>query len=203
MVLSELNFALPNAGLPGEWEQGSPRAETVTREEARQETEPKAKAERPSAREERRRKSSPVGEEKASFGQGGAASAQEKRPRHRMSPEARRQAEEHRRITHRQKLPREIARLVEAVCGDYDRREKELARGGVRVEAQRKYRYLNDTIRKALAGFGTEEEIRVLLIDIADRRSRLRSPQYRLHPTTYAELKRKAKFAIARQLRLI
>ena len=104
---------------------------------------------------------------------------------------------------HRQSVPAEVGKVVEALCADYDRREKAIQLGTARAEALRHYRYLNEAIREALLSVCSEEDMALLLKDISWRRSRTRSPQCRVHPTTYAELKRRAKFAVARRLRFL
>ena len=103
---------------------------------------------------------------------------------------------------HRSRLPREVERLLEDLCLDYPRRQRVLERQDARADVLRHYRYLNAATRDALLPICGEEHFDLFLQDIAGRRSRSRSPQYWLHPSTYAMKKRQGKFALARRLRL-
>ena len=103
---------------------------------------------------------------------------------------------------HREVLPASLCRVVEAICADTPRREKAVENKTERTQVMRHYASLNAAVRDALALF-PEVDGDLLLLDVGEKRGRTRSPQHRLSPSAYAQLKRRFKLAVARRLRLI
>lgn len=101
------------------------------------------------------------------------------------------------------RLPPEVGRLVIALCGDYDRRERILRRAAADPEVLATYERLNRGIDRAIAAV-CEEGIRTQLrLDIGLRRGARRSPIYCIGEGTYKRRKRASQYRIAKELRLL
>lgn len=100
-------------------------------------------------------------------------------------------------------LPPEIGRVVIALCGDYDRRERALHRGDGAPEILLNYRALNRAIDHAIAKVCEEPIRHQVLRDIAERRGARRTPINTLSEGTYKRRKRESTYQIARELRLL
>ncbi len=102
-----------------------------------------------------------------------------------------------------EQLPLGVNRVVVALCGDYDRRERAIRRREATPEVLSSYTALNRAIDDALAEV-CEEGIRVQMrADIGAGRGARRSPLYFLSEGTYKKRKRAAKYRIARILNLL
>lgn len=100
-------------------------------------------------------------------------------------------------------LPLDIVRTVASLCHDYERREKEIARGEKPEGVLQNYRRINGAIDRALS-LSCEEGIRVpMRVDIGLNRGHRMSPIYYISDKTYKLRKRLAKYEIARALELI
>ncbi len=103
----------------------------------------------------------------------------------------------------RTSLPPEVGRVVIALCGDYDRRERVLRRKEAPPEVLSTYESLNRGIDRALAEV-CEESIRTQLRqDIAERRGARRTPILSISEGTYKRRKRESALRIARELNLL
>lgn len=103
---------------------------------------------------------------------------------------------------HREVLPASLCRVVEAICADTPRRERAVKEKAERAQVLRHYASLNAAVRDALSLF-PEVDGDLLLLDVGEKRGRTRSPQHRLSPSAYAQVKRRFKLAVARRLRLV
>ena len=101
------------------------------------------------------------------------------------------------------KLPPEVGRVVVALCGDYDRRERILRHGEAAPEVLSTYETLNRGIDRALAAV-CEEGIRTQLRhDIAEHRGARRTPILTIGEGPYKRRKRETAMQIARELNLL
>lgn len=100
-------------------------------------------------------------------------------------------------------IPDSVADIVKAICADYDRREKDIAKGSIKCETKKLYKYLNGIIDMAL------EEIEIgirrsILDDISGKRGYDRSAiNYSLSKNAYYRRKRKLIYDIAKSLKLL
>ena len=100
-------------------------------------------------------------------------------------------------------LPPEVGRVVIALCGDYDRRERVLLRGEAAPAVLSSYETLNRGIDRALAEV-CEEGIRTQLRrDIAEKRGARRTQILTISEGTYKRRKRESALRIARELNLL
>ncbi len=100
-------------------------------------------------------------------------------------------------------LPLQVNRVVVALCGDYDRRKKEIKKQQSDIATLQYYQYLNDTIDKALEE-ECEEGIRTKIReDIGNGVGHRRTQLYYMAPGTYKKRKRNCKYRIAKKLRLV
>lgn len=100
-------------------------------------------------------------------------------------------------------LPPEVGRVVIALCGDYDRRERILRHGEAAPEVLSTYEALNRGIDRAIAEV-CEESIRTQLRrDIGERRGARRSPIFTISEGTYKRRKRDTALRIAKELNLV
>lgn len=100
-------------------------------------------------------------------------------------------------------LPSGVKRAVRALCEDYDRRAREIARGTLPPDILGNYMILNATVDAALASC-CEEDIRTEIrhdigTGVGHRFTRL----YYLSPNTYKERKRDATVAVAKAMKLV
>lgn len=101
------------------------------------------------------------------------------------------------------RLPPEVARVVIALCGDYDRRESIIRRSAAEPDVLAMYDALNRSIDRAV-GEVCEVGIRTQIRrDIGDRRGARRSPIICLSEGTYKKRKRETQYRIAKELRLL
>lgn len=103
----------------------------------------------------------------------------------------------------KKRLPPEVVRVVTALCGDYDRRERVLLHGEAAPEVLSTYEALNRGIDRAIAEV-CEEGIRAQLRrDIAEHRGARRTPILTISEGTYKRRKRESEIRIARELNLL
>lgn len=100
-------------------------------------------------------------------------------------------------------IPLEVDRMVVAICGDYDRRERILRRSAAAPEVLAYLAELNRTIDRAVAEVCEAGICRQIRLDIGERRGARRTPLYCLGETTYKRRKHDAKIAIAKALHLM
>ena len=100
-------------------------------------------------------------------------------------------------------LPLSVNRVVVAICGDYDRRKREIEKNKIDGETLSHYRQLNDLIDEAI----TEEcEVGIrstMREDIGNGVGHRRTQLYYISPGTYKTRKRNAKYRIAKKLNLL
>ena len=100
-------------------------------------------------------------------------------------------------------LPLSVDRAVRAMCEDYDRRAREIARGALSPRVIAHYMLLNASIDEAIASVcevGIRAEIRR---DIGNGTGHRFTQLYFLSPKVYKSRKRAAKEAVARALGLL
>ena len=102
-------------------------------------------------------------------------------------------------------LPPEVGRVVVALCGDYDRRERALRsdKATASRETLRHYNMLNRAIDRALAEVCEEPIRHQLLHDIGERRGARRTSIITMSEGTYKRRKRDSTYRIAKELRLL
>ena len=93
--------------------------------------------------------------------------------------------------------------MVVALCGDYDRRKREIQKNSIDSATLQYYRYLNDVIDAALTE-ECEEAIRSnMREDIGNGVGHRRTQLYYMAAGTYKKRKRNCKYRIAKKLRLV
>ena len=100
-------------------------------------------------------------------------------------------------------IPLEVDRLVVAVCGDYERRERLLHRRELPPEVRACLEEMNRRIDAAIAEVCEPGICLQIRRDIGERRGARRTPLYCLGEATYKRRKHEAKLSIARALRLM
>ena len=101
------------------------------------------------------------------------------------------------------RMPLSLDRTIVGLCGDYDRRERILARAAAAPEVLAQYERINRGIDRAVADIcedGIREQIR---LDIGAGRGARRTPLYFLSEGTYKSRKRDTKWRIAEELKLL
>ena len=101
------------------------------------------------------------------------------------------------------RMPLSLDRTIVGLCGDYDRRERVLARSAATPEVLAQYERLNRGIDRAVADVcedGIREQIR---LDIGAGRGARRTPLYFISEGTYKSRKRETKWRIAEELKLL
>ena len=100
-------------------------------------------------------------------------------------------------------LPMSVNRIVVALCGDYDRRKKEIEKNKIDTETLAYYRRLNAAIDEALYE-ECEEGIRnTMRSDIGNGVGHRRTQLYYMAAGTYKSRKRNSKYRIAKRLNLV
>ena len=100
-------------------------------------------------------------------------------------------------------LPMSVNRIVVALCGDYDRRKREIEKNKIDTETLAYYRRLNAAIDEALYE-ECEEGIRsTMRSDIGNGVGHRRTQLYYMAPGTYKTRKRNSKYRIAKRLNLV
>ena len=100
-------------------------------------------------------------------------------------------------------IPLEVDRLVVAICGDYERRERILRRKSTEPETAAALAALNAAVDAAIAGVCEPGICLQIRRDIGERRGARRTPLYCLGEATYKRRKHEAKLSIARALHLM
>ena len=100
-------------------------------------------------------------------------------------------------------LPLSVNRVVVALCGDYDRRKREIEKNKIDTETLAYYRRLNAAIDEALYE-ECEEGIRnTMRSDIGNGVGHRRTQLYYMAAGTYKSRKRNSKYRIAKRLNLV
>lgn len=100
-------------------------------------------------------------------------------------------------------LPISVNRIVVALCGDYDRRKREIEKNKIDTETLAYYRRLNAAIDEALYE-ECEEGIRnTMRSDIGNGVGHRRTQLYYMAAGTYKTRKRNSKYRIAKRLNLV
>jgi hypothetical protein len=100
-------------------------------------------------------------------------------------------------------LPMSVNRIVVALCGDYDRRKREIEKNKIDTETLAYYRRLNAAIDEALYE-ECEEGIRnTMRSDIGNGVGHRRTQLYYMAAGTYKSRKRNSKYRIAKRLNLV
>ena len=100
-------------------------------------------------------------------------------------------------------LPMSVNRIVVALCGDYDRRKREIEKNKIDTETLAYYRRLNEAIDEALYE-ECEEGIRnTMRSDIGNGVGHRRTQLYYMAAGTYKSRKRNSKYRIAKRLNLV
>ena len=100
-------------------------------------------------------------------------------------------------------LPLHINRVVVALCGDYERREKEIEKQTSDEKTIEHYRYLNSVIDKALEEECEEGIRKKLREDIGNGVGHRRTQLYYMAVGTYKTRQRNCKYRIAKKLNLV
>lgn len=93
--------------------------------------------------------------------------------------------------------------MVVALCGDYDRREKEIKKNSIDKTTLQYYQYLNDVIDASLEEECEEAIRRSIREDIGNGVGHRRTQLYYMAAGTYKKRKRNCKYRIAKKLRLV
>ncbi len=100
-------------------------------------------------------------------------------------------------------LPLSVNRVVVAICGDYDRRKREIEKKKIDEQTLSHYRRLNNLIDEAI----TEEcEVGIrntMREDIGNGVGHRRTQLYYISAGTYKTRKRNTKYRIAKKLNLV
>lgn len=100
-------------------------------------------------------------------------------------------------------LPLSVNRVVVALCGDYDRRKKEIEKNKIDSSTIEYYKYLNAAIDEAIDE-ECEEGIRgTMRSDIGNGVGHRRTQLYYMAVGTYKSRKRNSKYRIAKKLNLL
>ncbi len=100
-------------------------------------------------------------------------------------------------------LPLQVNRMVVALCGDYDRRKKEIEKNEIDKDTLQYYRYLNDVIDASLTEECEPAIINNIREDIGNGVGHRRTQLYYMAAGTYKKRKRNCKYRIAKKLRLL
>ena len=101
------------------------------------------------------------------------------------------------------RMPLSLDRTIVGLCGDYDRRERVLARSAAAPEVLAQYERLNRGIDRAVAEI-CEARIRTeMRRDIGAKRGARRTPLYFMSEGTYKRRKRDTQHRIAEALHLL
>ena len=100
-------------------------------------------------------------------------------------------------------LPLSVNRVVVALCGDYDRRKREIEKNRIDKETLSHYKELNDLIDEAI-NEECETGIRsTMRSDIGNGVGHRRTQLYYMAAGTYKTRKRNSKYRIAKKLNLL
>lgn len=100
-------------------------------------------------------------------------------------------------------LPLSVNRVVVAICGDYDRRKREIEKNKIDAETLLHYKQLNDAIDEAI---NEECEVGIrntMRSDIGNGVGHRRTQLYYMAAGTYKTRKRNSKYKIAKKLNLL
>ena len=100
-------------------------------------------------------------------------------------------------------LPLQINRVVVALCGDYERRQKEIEKKTADEKTIEQYRFLNEVIDSALEEECEEGIRKKLREDIGNGIGHRRTQLYYMAAGTYKTRKRNCKYRIAKKLNLV
>ena len=100
-------------------------------------------------------------------------------------------------------LPLQVNRMVVALCGDYDRREREIRKNSMDKTTLQYYQYLNDVIDTSLEEECEEAIRKNIREDIGNGVGHRRTQLYYMAAGTYKKRKRNCKYRIAKKLRLV
>ena len=100
-------------------------------------------------------------------------------------------------------IPPGVRRAVRALCEDYDRRAREIARGVLPPDVLGNYMILNATVDAALASCCEEEIRNEIRHDIGAGVGHHFTQIYYLAPGTYKDRKRSATVAVAKAMKLL
>ncbi len=100
-------------------------------------------------------------------------------------------------------LPLSVNRVVVAICGDYDRRKREIEKKKIDEATLSHYQHLNDLIDEAI---NEECEIGIrntMRSDIGNGIGHRKTQLYYMAAGTYKTRKRNSKYRIAKKLNLV
>ena len=100
-------------------------------------------------------------------------------------------------------LPLQINRVVVALCGDYERRQREIEKQTADEKTIEHYRFLNQVIDSALEEECEEGIRKKLREDIGNGVGHRRTQLYYMAAGTYKTRKRNCKYRIAKKLNLV
>ena len=100
-------------------------------------------------------------------------------------------------------LPLSVNRVVVAICGDYDRRKKEIEKNNIDKETLLHYKQLNSAIDEALGETCEQAILPTMRNDIGNGVGHRRTQLYYMATNTYKSRKRNAKYRIAKKLNLV
>ena len=100
-------------------------------------------------------------------------------------------------------LPLSVNRVVVALCGDYDRRKKEIEKNRIDKETLSHYKELNDLIDEAINEECEKGIQNTMRSDIGNGVGHRRTQLYYMAAGTYKTRKRNSKYRIAKKLNLL
>ena len=100
-------------------------------------------------------------------------------------------------------LPLSVNRVVVALCGDYDRRKKEIEKNRIDKETLSHYKELNDLIDEAINEECEKGIQNTMRSDIGNGVGHRRTQLYYMAAGTYKTRKRNSKYKIANKLNLL
>ncbi len=101
------------------------------------------------------------------------------------------------------RIPKDVEKVITALCHDYPRRRRLLDKNLVGGNVRKFFLHINGIIDKALEE-ECEEGIREsMLEDLAENRGYRKSPIYCISQDAYYDRKRRLRISIARKLNLI
>lgn len=100
-------------------------------------------------------------------------------------------------------IPKEVDRLVVALCGDYERRVRYARRTTLDPALREAMLSINERIDAAVAAVCEAGICRQIRRDIGERRGARRTPLYCLSEATYKRRKHEAKIAVAKAFHLM
>ena len=100
-------------------------------------------------------------------------------------------------------LPLSVNRVVVALCGDYDRRKKEIEKNRIDKETLSHYKELNDLIDEAINEECEKGIQNTMRSDIGNGVGHRRTQLYYMAAGTYKTRKRNSKYKIAKKLNLL